>query len=103
MISFSVLNVDFLISDDVPSEASYSRLISRLSETDIIENINDITLIQAIEEGFVQDENIAVDACHFEARDQAPAKEKKAKPEPKKRGRKRKEEKDNMTNKRRTE
>lgn len=85
------LECGFLISDVVPSESSYSRLISKLSETEIIENINDSTLLQAIEEGFVQDENVAVDACHFEARDQAPAKEKKAKPVPKKRGRKRKE------------
>lgn len=88
------LECGFLVSDDIPSEASYSRLIAKLSETEIIENINNATLLQAIEEGFVQDENIAVDACHFEARDQAPAQEKKAKPEPKKRGRKRKEEKE---------
>lgn len=88
------LECGFLISDDVPSEASYSRLISKLSETEIIENINNSTLLQAIKEGFVQDDNVAVDACHFEARDQAPAQEKKAKPEPKKRGRKRKEEKE---------
>lgn len=88
------LECGFLISDEVPSEASYSRLISKLAETEIIENINNSTLLQAIEEGFVQDENVAIDACHFEARDQAPAQEKKAKPEPKKRGRKRKEEKE---------
>lgn len=88
------LECGFLVSDDIPSEASYSRLIAKLSETEIIENINNATLLQAIEEGFVQDENIAIDACHFEARDQAPAQEKKAKPEPKKRGRKRKEEKE---------
>lgn len=88
------LECGFLVSDDIPSEASYSRLIAKLSETETIENINNATLLQAIEEGFVQDENIAIDACHFEARDQAPAQEKKAKPEPKKRGRKRKEEKE---------
>lgn len=34
------------------------------------------------------DETIAIDAIHFEARDQAPAKEAKEKPAPKKRGRK---------------
>lgn len=34
-------------------------------------NINDTTLLQAIEEGFVYHENIAIDACHFEARDQS--------------------------------
>ncbi len=88
------LECGFLISDNIPSEASYSRLTSKLAETEIIENINSTTLLQAIKEGFVQDENVAIDACHFEARDQAPVQEKKAKPEPKKRGRKKKEEKE---------
>lgn len=88
------LECGFLISDKVPSEASYSRLISKLAETEIIENIDHSTLLQAIEEGFVQDENVAIDACHFEARDRAPDLENQAKPEPKKRGRKRKEEKE---------
>ncbi|WHY86794.1 transposase [Neobacillus novalis] len=88
------LECGFLISDNIPSEASYSRLTSKLAETEIIENINSTTLLQAIKEGFVHDENVAIDACHFEARDQAPVQEKKAKPEPKKRGRKKKEEKE---------
>lgn len=47
------LECGFLISDKVPSEASYSRLISKLAETEIIENIDHSTLLQAIEEGFV--------------------------------------------------
>jgi transposase len=73
---FFRLECGFLVSDDVPSEASYSRLISKLSETEVIENINNSTLLQAIEEGFVNDENVAFDASHFEARDQAPVQEK---------------------------
>ena len=60
-------------------------------------------LLQAIEEGFVDDENIAIDASHFEARDQAPAKEKKPKPGPKKRGRKKKEEKEQYDQQKREE
>jgi transposase len=59
-----------------------------------MEKIKESILLQAIEEGFVTDENIAFDASHFEARDKAPATEKKPKPEPKKRGRKKKEEKE---------
>lgn len=66
----------------------------KLSDTSVIENIKNCTLLQAIEEGFVQDENVDIDASHFEARDQVPAQEKKDKPEPKKRGRKKKEEKE---------
>lgn len=88
------LECGFLVSDQIPSEASYSRLIEKLSESDAIENIKESILFQAIEEGFVNDENVAIDATHFEARDKAPAQEKKPKPEPKKRGRKKKEEKD---------
>ena len=74
---FFRLECGFLVSDNVPSEASYSRLISKLSETEVIENINNSTLLQAIEEGFVNDENVAFDASHFEARDPAPVQEKK--------------------------
>ena len=88
------LECGFLISDQLPSEASYSRLIEKLSESEVIENIKESILLQAIEEGFVHDENVAIDASHFEARDQAPTQEKKPKPEPKKRGRKKKEEKE---------
>ncbi|MGE6261370.1 transposase, partial [Heyndrickxia sporothermodurans] len=43
---------------------------------------------QAITEGFISDDTVAIDATHFEARDQAPPKEEKPKEEPKKRGRK---------------
>lgn len=88
------LECGFLVSDDIPSEASYSRLVSRLSGSDVIKNMNDTILLQAINEGFVFDDNVAIDACHFEARDQATSQEKKPKPEPKKRGRKKKEEKE---------
>lgn len=83
----------FLISDHTPSEASYSRLIRKLSESAVIEEIKDAILLQALEEGFIDDEAIAVDATHFEARDRAKPQEKKPKPKPKKRGRKSKEEK----------
>lgn len=88
------LECGFLVSDQIPSEASYSRLIEKLSETNAIEKTKESILLHAIEEGFVNDENIAIDATHFEARDHAPAQEKKPKPEPKKRGRKKKEEKE---------
>ncbi|PLR88958.1 transposase [Bacillus sp. T33-2] len=97
------LECGFLFSDQVPSESSYSRLIEKLSESDVTEKIKESILLQAIEEGFVDDENIAIDASHFEARDKAPAKEKKPKPEPKKRGRKKKEEKEQYDQQKRAE
>lgn len=84
----------FLISDEIPSEASYSRMITLISESDALEQVQDKLLLQAISEGFVFDETAAVDATHIEARDQAPYKSDKITTEPQKRGRKKKEERD---------
>ena len=88
------LNCGFLVSDDIPSEASYSRLVTKLKECSILEKVQEKVALQAIEEGFITDDTVAIDATHFEARDQAPPKEEKPKPEPKKRGRKSKEERE---------
>lgn len=93
------LECGFLVSDQIPSEASYSRLVEKLSESNVFEKEKESILLQAIEEGFIDDEN----ASHFEARDQAPAKEKKPKLEPKKRGRKKKEEKEQYDRQKREE
>ncbi|TES54230.1 IS1182-like element IS662 family transposase [Halalkalibacterium halodurans] len=86
------LDCGFLLSDAIPSEASYSRMLTKLEESDVLERVQETQILQAIIEGFVMDDTIAIDATHIEARDQAPAKVEKAKPEPKKRGRKSKEE-----------
>jgi Transposase DDE domain/Transposase domain (DUF772) len=88
------LNCGFLVSDSVPSEASYSRLLSKLSEANVLEKVQEKVVLQAISEGFIIDDTIAIDATHFEARDQAPPKAEKPKNAPKKRGRKSKEERD---------
>src|SRR5690606_37512292 len=85
------LNCGFLVSDSVPSEASYSRLITKLDECNILELERDNVVLQAIMEGFIMDDTADIDATHFEARDQAPSKEEKPKSEPKKRGCKSKE------------
>lgn len=79
------LDCGFLISDPIPSEASYSRLITNLAASNILEQALENVVLQAIEEGFIMDDTVAIDATHFEARDQAPQKEDKPKPEPKKR------------------
>ena len=92
------LNCGFLVSDNVPSEASYSRLVSKLVECNILEEERENVILQAIAEGFITDDTVAIDATHFEARDQAPPKEEKQKSEPKKRGRKSKEERDQWLN-----
>jgi len=88
------LNCGFLLSDSVPSEASYSRLVTKLMECDVLDRIKETVVLQAIEEGFITDDTVATDATHFEARDQAPPKEEKPKQKPKKRGRKSNEERE---------
>lgn len=85
----------FLISDPVPSEASFSRMISKIQETAVLEEINSQIILDAINEKYISDVNIAIDSGHFEAKDQAPSKkdvESKPKAAPKKRGRKSKTE-----------
>src|SRR5699024_2282469 len=88
------LNCGFLVSDDIPSEASYSRLLTKLSESNILEEVQEKLILQAIAEGFIIDDTVAIDATHFEARDQAPPNDKEPKPEPKKRVRKAKAERE---------
>jgi len=87
-------NCGFLVSDKIPSEAAYSRILTKLSDSKILEKEQEKVTLQAIVEGFITDDTVAIDATHFEARDQAPSKEEKPKAEPKKRGRKSKEERE---------
>jgi transposase len=88
------LDCGFLVSDSIPSEAAYSRMITIISESNVMEKVQEKLLHQAITEEFIQDDTVAIDASHFEARDQAPPKQEKPKREPKKRGRKSKEERE---------
>lgn len=91
---FFRLDCGFLVSDTVPSDAAFSRMITIISESTSLEDSNETILRQAITEGFITDDTAAVDATHFEAKEQAPPKEEKPKIEPKKRGRKSKEERE---------
>lgn len=88
------LDCGFLLSDTVPSEAAYSRLITKIGESNVLEHAQETLLHQAISEGFIADDTVAIDATHIEARDQAPAKEEKPEKVPKKRGRKPKAERE---------
>lgn len=83
------LDCGFKVSDSIPSEAPYSPLLTKLSENAILEKVQETIVLNAISEGFIQDDTVAIDATHFEARDKVPAKQKKPKGELKKRGRKR--------------
>ncbi|TES44734.1 transposase, partial [Halalkalibacterium halodurans] len=64
-------NCGFLVSDSVPSEASYSRLLTKLENSNILAEVQEKVILQAIAEGFITDDTVAIDATHFEARDQA--------------------------------
>lgn len=77
------LDYEFLVSDAVPSETSYSRLLTKLSESEVLEKAQENVVIQAIKEGYIVDDTVAIDATHFEARDQDPPKEEKPKSKPK--------------------
>jgi transposase len=88
------LDYGFLLSDMVPSEASYSRMLTKISQMNVLEQVQEILLLQAISEGFIDDKTIAIDATHIEARDQAPAKKGKPTQKPKKRGHKSKAERE---------
>ncbi|GEN57442.1 hypothetical protein GCM10012290_10100 [Halolactibacillus alkaliphilus] len=76
----------------IPSEASYSCLMTELSDSHYLEEIQECIVLAAIQEGFIVDHTVAIDSTHFNARDQAPPKEDKTKPAPKNQGRKSKEE-----------
>jgi transposase len=88
------LECGFLVSDSVPSEAAYSRMITVISESNVLEKVNETLLHQAISEGFINDDTVAINATHFEAKDQAPSKEERPRTKPKKRGRKSKKERE---------
>lgn len=85
------LDCGFLISDSVPSEASYSRMVDVISQSDVMDYMQDQLILTAFTEGFLNDPHLAHDATHFEARDASKPSEKKE-VTPKKRGRKSKEE-----------
>ncbi len=85
------LDCGFLISDSVPSESSYSRMVDVISQSDVMDYMQDQLILTAFTEGFLNDPHLAHDATHFEARDASKPSEKKE-ATPKKRGRKSKEE-----------
>lgn len=85
------LDCGFLLSNSVPSESSYSRMVDVISQSEIFDKMQDDLIQTAFTEGFLDDDHLSFDATHFEARDASKPSEKKEKI-PKKRGRKSKEE-----------
>jgi transposase len=88
------LDCGFLLSDGVPSEASYSRMLTKIIESNAFQLVQEALVIEAITEGFINDQTVAIDATHIEARDQAPVRKEKPNRKQKKRGRKSKAERE---------
>ena len=66
------------MSDAVPSKSSYSRLVTQLSESNVLNEVKERLILKAIQEGFITDDTVAIDVTHFEARDKAPTKKREA-------------------------
>lgn len=56
------LDCGFMLSEDIPSASSYSRLVRKMSQSHALEEIQEQLLRQAITEGFITDDTVAVDA-----------------------------------------
>lgn len=59
------LDCGFLVTDHALSEAVYSGMITIICESNVMENVQETLLLQAIEEGFITDDAIAIDETHF--------------------------------------
>lgn len=53
------LNCGFRVSDAVPSESSYSRLVTQLSVSNVLDEVKEKLILQAIQEGFIMDDTVA--------------------------------------------
>lgn len=73
------LDCGFLLSDFIPSEASYSRMVNVISDSDAFVQMNDQVIQAAFTEGFLNDAHITEDSTHFQARDAAKPTVKKGK------------------------
>jgi len=81
------------------SRPQLSRLMTKLSDTNILEQSQESFICQATEVGFISDNTVSIDAKHVEAQDQAPPeKATQSKPALKKHQRKSKDECDQWLN-----
>lgn len=70
----------FTESDRIPSEAAYSRLTTKLHRCEVLSDVMDEIVEQAIAEGFISGETLAVDSSHLEAWDCHPKLKEQKKP-----------------------
>ncbi|MEK4486133.1 hypothetical protein MHH81_11165 [Psychrobacillus sp. FSL H8-0484] len=81
-----MVDCDFLGSNEIPSEVSYTRMNTLINESDVIEIVQEGLLRQTISEGFVSNETIAIEATHVESHNRAPINTNKVKKGHQKRG-----------------
>lgn len=62
------------MSDPLSSEALFSRMITMIKDTNILEMIDSQIMLVAINEKFITNANIAIYTGYYEARDQAHSK-----------------------------
>lgn len=67
------LNRGFLVNNKWPSGSASSRLLFKLSESNILEPVREKVVLQAVGERFIIDDTIAIDTTHFEARGETPS------------------------------
>ncbi|WP_240479834.1 transposase [Paenibacillus wynnii] len=70
----------FTESDRIPSGPAYSRLTTKLHQCGVLNNVMDQIVEQAIAEGFISGETLAVDSSHLEAWDCHPKIKEQTKP-----------------------
>ncbi|ULO04719.1 transposase [Paenibacillus sp. 19GGS1-52] len=74
-IEFS-MDCGFSGSDGIPSEASYTRLIQKLQQSQVFQQSQEALVQQAFQEGLMDATVVAMDATHVKARDRQPEKKK---------------------------
>lgn len=63
----------FDLGHQVPSEASYSRMMTTLSaHPHVLQDVQQQLIQRAMQEGFLSEDTIAIDSTHIEARERAP-------------------------------
>jgi transposase len=85
----------FDLGQPVPSEASYSRMMAKLSaHPHVLQDVQQQLIQRVMQEGFLSEDTIAIDSTHIEARERAPFARTKDVAPKQKRGRKPKAERE---------
>jgi transposase len=56
----------FTLADNLPSEASYSRMIKKINDSPVLQETQNDLVLQAFQEGFINPDVAAMDSTHVE-------------------------------------